>query len=413
MSATVALRDVCAFITKGATPTTYGLAWQKAGVPFLRSECVSDEGLDMRQAMYISPQADVVLKRSQVIDGDILMTITGNVGRVVRLSGLGRANINQHIARIRVKDARVDPQFVYHYLSQPRIREYYESIVTGQAYPQISLVQVRETRVPLLALSEQRRIALALSDADAVVSSVERLITKKQAIKQGMVQELLTGRTRLPGFAGRWQDTRLGDGGACIRGVSYDPGSDLSPGDRAYTVRLLRSNNVQSRGMEFSELQFVHERRVKPIEILRPNDIVICMANGSRSLVGKAALFAQSTTKLRYTVGAFMGVFRCDSSAIVPGFAIEVLGSEDFRRWLDLILSGSSINNLRPGDVESFVTPMPAMGEQVAIAEVLGDANREIDLLRQRLDKARDIKQGMMQELLTGRTRLPLQEAVA
>src|SRR5205823_4709567 len=133
------------FITKGATPTTYGYRWESAGVPFLRSECVSDRGLDMRQSMFISPAANEVLRRSQVVDGDVLMTITGNVGRVVRLAGIGDANINQHIARIRIKDPRFDSGFVYHYLSQKPMREHYTSIVTGQAYPQISLVQVRET----------------------------------------------------------------------------------------------------------------------------------------------------------------------------------------------------------------------------------------------------------------------------
>jgi type I restriction enzyme S subunit len=139
------LSEISGFITKGATPTTYGYRWQDSGVLFLRSECVSPRGLDLRQAMFISEEAHRSLQRSQVADGDILMTITGNVGRVVRLRDVGVANINQHIARIRVRDNRFDSGFVYHYLSQKGIREHYESITTGQAYPQISLTQVRNT----------------------------------------------------------------------------------------------------------------------------------------------------------------------------------------------------------------------------------------------------------------------------
>jgi hypothetical protein len=171
--------------------------------------------------------------------------------------------------------------------------------------------------------------------------------------------------------------------------------------------------NVQSSRIDYNDLQLVHERRVSPSQILRAHGIAICMANGSGALVGKAALYPQPTVNVRHTVGAFLGVFRCDPAAIVAGFAIEIMGSNDFRRWLDLILSGSSINNLRPGNVESFVVSMPALEEQLAIAGMLGDANCEIDLLHQRLDKARAIKQGVMQELLTGRTRLPVQEVVA
>src|SRR5664279_5090637 len=101
------------------------------------------------------------------------MTITGNVGRVVRLTGVDQANINQHIARIRVIDPRFDSGFIYHYLSQGVMRGYYESIVTGQAYPQISLVQVRETGIPAVPIAEQKAVAVALSDADDQIVVLE------------------------------------------------------------------------------------------------------------------------------------------------------------------------------------------------------------------------------------------------
>lgn len=191
------------FITKGATPTTYGFNWEKAGIVFLRSECVSEDGLDLGQSMFISPRAHAALKRSEVRSGDILMTITGNVGRVVLLGdAFGIANINQHIARVRVVDPRADTQFIFHYLSQPSIRQYYSSITTGQAYPQISLQQVRNTRIPLPPIHEQRAIAAALTDADAEIAALEARRDKTRALKQGMMQELLTGRIRLPASVG-------------------------------------------------------------------------------------------------------------------------------------------------------------------------------------------------------------------
>jgi type I restriction enzyme, S subunit len=101
------LERVAAFITKGSTPTTYGFAWQNEGVLFLRSECVAESWLDLSQSMFISARAHQVLRRSEVRAADILMTITGNVGRVVHLGrDFGEANINQHIARIRVWPTR-------------------------------------------------------------------------------------------------------------------------------------------------------------------------------------------------------------------------------------------------------------------------------------------------------------------
>ena len=119
---TKALQRLSAFITKGATPTTYGFKWEHTGVLFLRSECVSEHGLDLSQSMFISPTAHSALGRSEVCDGDLLITNTGNVGRVVYLTGVGTANLNQHIARVRITASNVDAQYVYHYLCQPFVR---------------------------------------------------------------------------------------------------------------------------------------------------------------------------------------------------------------------------------------------------------------------------------------------------
>jgi type I restriction enzyme S subunit len=193
----VHLGKISAPITKGATPTTYGFAWEAGGIPFLRSECVTECGLDMRRSMFISPAANQALRRSRIADGDILMTITGYVGRVARLINVGEANINQHIARVRIKDGRFESGFVYHYLSQHSMREYYESIVTGQAYPQISLAQVRNTKIPAIPFDEQRAIAAALDDADGEMDLLRQRLAKAEHVKKGMMQVLLTGRTCL------------------------------------------------------------------------------------------------------------------------------------------------------------------------------------------------------------------------
>lgn len=187
-----------AFVTKGATPTTYGFKWVSDGVIFLRSECVAADGLDLTQSMYISEAAHKVLIRGEVRPGDILITITGNVGRIVTVNEkIDVGNINQHIARIRVIDTDVSSEFVSHWLSQPVVRHYYSTITTGQAYPQLSLKQVRETLVPLGAIDEQTAIATILSDMDAELVALEARRDKTRALKQGMMQELLTGRIRL------------------------------------------------------------------------------------------------------------------------------------------------------------------------------------------------------------------------
>lgn len=194
----MSLSQVSAFITKGSTPTTYGFQWVNSGVPFLRSECVSERGLDLSESMFISQAAHRQLRRSEVEAGDILITITGNVGRVIFLGdGFPSSNINQHIARIRIVDEQTSASFVYHFLSQPAARKYYSQITTGQAYPQLSLTQVRDTLLPMPPHKEQCAIAAVLTDMDAELVALEQRLAKTLNLKRAMMQELLTGKIRL------------------------------------------------------------------------------------------------------------------------------------------------------------------------------------------------------------------------
>jgi|GEM_PF-1949657 len=135
--------------------------------------------------MFISPAAHKALHRSEICNGDILVTITGNVGRVIQLSNVPCANMNQHIAKVRISSTQVDREYVYYFLSQPSVRKHFNTITTGLAYPQISLKQVREALVLFPpTLSEQSHIATVLSDMDKLITQLDELIAKKKAIKQ-------------------------------------------------------------------------------------------------------------------------------------------------------------------------------------------------------------------------------------
>ena len=206
-------------------------------------------------------------------------------------------------------------------------------------------------------------------------------------------------------FEGEWREVKLGDLGKCIRGVSYDGESDLSEGDTELTIRLFRSNNIQNFTIDLSKLQFVNTRKVKTTQILKRNDIVVCMANGSKDLVGKAAPFI-ITDKFKYTFGAFMGCFRTDENNANSEIVKFLFQSNRYRLFITNLLSGSSINNLKPSDIESIRFKLPLPEEQTAIAKVLQAADKEIQLLKNKLDKLKEQKKGLMQILLTGKKRL-------
>ena len=253
--------------------------------------------------------------------------------------------------------------------------------------------------------AEQRAIAAALSDVDALLGGLERLIVKKRDLKQAAMQQLLIGQTRLPGFSGEWEVKRLGEVGKCLRGVSYRGDSDLSTHDTARTKRLLRSNNVQDATVVTYDVQFVNAERVSANQLLRQDDILICMANGSKALVGKAGRFTLRDG-YDYTFGAFMGCFRTNTVEANAAFVFVLFQTGPYRGYINNLLAGSSINNLRPSNIESLEFSMPQLVEQTAIAAVLSDMDAELSALMARRDKTRALKQSMMQELLTGRTRL-------
>ena len=129
------------------------------------------------------------------------------------------------------------------------------------------------------------------------------------------------------------------------------------------------------------------------------------MANGSKALVGKAGLFV-ADDGYEYTFGAFMGCFRTICSKAHPAFIFHLFLTAQYRSYINNLLVGSSINNLRPSSIESLKFSTPTLIEQTAIAAVLSDIDAEIDALEKRRAKTAALKQGMMQELLTGRTRL-------
>jgi type I restriction enzyme, S subunit len=240
---------------------------------------------------------------------------------------------------------------------------------------------------------------------DALLDALDRLIAKKRDLKQAAMQQLLTGQTRLPGFHGEWEVKRLGTFGKCLRGVTYQGDSDLSPHDLPKTKRLLRSNNVQNAVVVTGDVQFVNSLRVSDQQLLKPLDILVCMANGSKALVGKAGLF-NVTDGHEYTFGAFMACFRTLDLKANPVFVFYLFQTARYREYINNLLAGSSINNLSSTSIESLDFSVPTRAEQDAISSALSDMDAELTALDQRRIKTRALKQAMMQELLTGRTRL-------
>ena len=304
------------------------------------------------------------------------------------------ACIDNNLAGIILTNNDVDVEFLHYLLENYRISNH----MTATALPSINTQDLLKAEFNLPLLDEQKEIAGVLRDIDALVLRISELILKKKDIKQGLIQELFnfnnvsTERLNLRAF------------GEVIRGVSYKPEFDLLSNDSETSFRLLRSNNIFLSRINFDNTYIVSGNCVSQNQILLSGDILICMANGSKQLVGKSALFLSDQLH-NYTFGAFMGAYR----PVRPneGLYISYLfQTERYRNLIELALAGSSINNLTPKAIMEMEFDFPGEQERSRISEILNAVDLELKSLEAEMYKYECIKQGMKHDLLTGKVRL-------
>jgi len=272
-------------------------------------------------------------------------------------------------------------QFQY-FIIQKQINE-----VLGATINQITNKDLASFKIPLPSTkTEQTAIATALNDADQLITQLEQLIAKKRNIKQGAMQTLLKPKEG-------WGVRKLGEIGECIIGLTYSPKNVSNDGKL-----VLRSSNIKGNKIAYDDNVFVNIEVPEKL-ITKKGDILICVRNGSRNLIGKCAYIEGRSVGESF--GAFMSVFRSPYN----DYVFHVFQSNIIKLQIDEQIS-ATINQLTNKNLNSFEIPFPKPEEQTQIAQILTDMDTELEALEQKLAKYRMLKQGMMQTLLTGKTRL-------
>jgi type I restriction enzyme S subunit len=247
-------------------------------------------------------------------------------------------------------------------------------------------------------LAEQEAIAGALSDADAWIESLEQLIAKKRQIKQGAMQELLTGNRRLPGFSGKWETKRLGE--FLVSHPQYGINAAAVP----YSDKLpayIRITDITEYGQYAPDPRVCVRASDVTSYFLADGDLVIARTGAS---VGKSYRYRIADGPLVFA--GFLIRIRPNASQLTPRFLEAYLASQKYWNWIRLMSMRSGQPGINGNEYAQLPIELPSIDEQTAIATVLSDMDTEIESLESKLAKAREIKQGMMQELLTGRVRL-------
>ncbi len=350
--------------------------------------------------------------RSQIIerinsfsyDGEAVLTAGDGVGtgKVFHYIN-GKFDAHQRVYRISNFSNRLSGYFFYLYFSN----RFYDRIMQMTAKSSVDSVRRPMIADMLVALpptrTEQDAIAGAVGDANALIESLERLLAKKRQIKQGMMQELLSGKKRLPGFDGEWEVRALVDL------VKFGPRNGYS----GRSSEESRGTPTLSLGATTSGALILNAYTVKHLEeIIPPNsdlflkvgDVLVQRSN-TLELVGTTAVFDGPSGVYVYPDLMMRMQFSEDATA---HWFWRYANSAAGRRFFVSVAAGSSgsMPKISGEALRKMLIPFPSMPEQTAIATVLSDMEAEIARLEMKLTKVSRIKQGMMQELLTGKIRL-------
>lgn len=359
------------------------------------------------------PEITFDLQKYELKSGDIVIAMDGSlVGRsFAQLSCLDLpALLLQRVARIRVQET-IDQSYLKAWVCSKLFTEHCDSVKTVTAIPHISPEDIRTFSIKLPKdIEEQKSIAKALSDVDELIVSLEKLIAKKRDIKTATMQQLLTGKKRLPGFGqGKgYKQTELGEIPEDWDVRNIGSFTDCTAGGTPSTT-VTAYWGGDNPWMSSGEL---HLKRVKDVEARITDQ---GLKNSSTKYVPRHCVLMglAGQGKTRGTV-AVNEIELCTNQSIAAIFPSD--NHDTYFLFYNLDTRYEELRGMSTGDggrgglnltiIKKIPIAMPSIVEQISIVSVLFDIDKEIEYLEQRFSKIKAIKQGMMQELLTGRTRL-------
>ena len=379
-------------------PMGRSLSEKQTKHPYIRVADMYPGGVKLGEIKYVPEDVFPAIKNYRIHTGDLFISVAGTLGIVGRIPvDLDGANLTENANRI--TDIACDQDFLLYSLSSYRIQASIDSVRTVGAQPKLALGRIEDFRFPLPPTEgEQRAVAAALSDTDALLHGLDRLIAKKRDLKRAAMQQLLTGETRLPGFRGQWEVRLLGSVGTFLKGSG---------------VRKDESQSGELPCVRYGEIYTDHHDYIRSFSSrishkvaatampLKYGDLLFAGSGETREEIGKCVAFADRFPA--YAGGDIVILRPHDPNPIFFGYYCNTprLNAQKAR-----LGQGDAVVHIGAKSLAAIEIKVPEKEEQTAIATVLSDMDAEIEALERRRDKTRALKQAMMQELLTGRTRL-------
>ena len=362
-----------------------------------------------KQKYYVGPvSSDYVLQ-----PGDVIVAMTeqsdGLLGSAAVIPEEHGYLHNQRLGRVTVLSSEIQLDYLVYVFNSPSYRTKVRETAAGTKVKHTSPEKLLEISVRLPPLPEQRAIATALSDVDGLLGGLDRLIAKKRDLKQAAMQQLLTGQTRLPGFHGEWEVKRLGDlfnfsGGysASRDQLSTEGHCYLHYGDIHGSTKTCIDTDADFQNIPKLDIPL---KRVSPASLLDDGDVVFVDASEDDAGTSKHVVVVNKSKK-PFISGLHTIVAKSKTDELAHEFRRYCFQTPAIRQQFLFYSVGTKVSGISKSNIPKLTLSFPSLPEQTAIAEVLTEMDGELAVLEQRREKTRALKQAMMQELLTGRTRL-------
>ena len=384
------LGDLTQKIGSGVTPRGGSDVFVDDGVFFIRSQNIRNNKVDMTDRKYIPKSIDEKMRSSRVQKNDILYNITGaSIGRSAVYKSSLDANVNQHVCIVRIKEG--SPKFVQYALSSEVGARNLWGFQAGGNREGLNFQQLASFKIKIPEKPEQERIVGVLEVWDEYIEKLEQKIALKEQLKKGLMQQLLTGKRRLPGFSKEWKAHKLGD---FLQEPVYKR-EDNPKEIELLTVRL-HAKGVHATG----KFPFATEKG-RPYYRRFQGEILIGRQNFHNGGVG-------TVTKKTHGLIASNAI-----SSYVPklnanlDFMLFALQRGDFYKRIGYIIGGTGQKEISPSEFKKLKIIMPELEEQEAIASVLKKSNEELQTLYVYAKYINQQKQYLLKNLITGTIRTP------
>lgn len=379
------LKDLASLIIDGTHKTPQ---YQAYGVPFLRVTDLKSNKIDVRNLKFISKEEHKFLQeRCKPEKGDLLLSKNGTVGVPKAIYWDWEFSIFVSLALIKIRPQKINLYFLEQFIKSNFLDQQIKQRSKQGTVTNLHLEEIREFLIPLPpTLEEQEKIAQVLSDFDSAIAHLDKLINKKRNVKQGTMQQLLTGKKRLPGFSGEWEVKKLGELVEVVMGQSPDS----------------RTYNTKEKGVPLIQGNADISNR-KTIKRVWTSQITKLCNQGDVIMTVRAPIGAIGMASYDSCLGRGACSFKAKNINKLYFFYLMIFKEAT---W-ETIGQGSTFTAVNSNDILNFPLFIAnLLPEQKAIAQILGDMDAEIEALEKKRDKYQAMKQGMMQELLTGKTRL-------